>query len=169
MTFTFSAGNYRSQLFRPLLFCVLPLLCFVSTISRPNYWRIHCWNFEIQPGFDFTNNWPAPPHDPQGIRVASVFEFSDCVFSDCLFVLCKFSHFLQYSTVQYSTVQYGTVQYSTVQYCTVHYSTVQYIQAVLASRELQHSLYWLQQNPAPGTDNDTTDRLSSHQQLMNYL
>ena len=50
MTFTCSVGKYRSQLFRPLLFCVLPLLCFVSTISRPNYWRIHCWNFKIQPG-----------------------------------------------------------------------------------------------------------------------
>ena len=24
--------------------------------------------------------WPAPPDDPQGIRVASVFEFSVCLF-----------------------------------------------------------------------------------------
>ena len=29
--------------------------------------------------------WPAPPDDPQGIRVASVFEFSVCLFV-CLFV-----------------------------------------------------------------------------------
>ena len=36
--------------------------------------------------------WPAPPHDPQGIRVASGFEFSVCL-SACLLVLCKFSNF----------------------------------------------------------------------------
>merc|ERR1711867_394162 len=48
--------------------------------------------------------WPAPPDDPQGIRVASVIEFSVCLFvclfvclSVCLSVLCKFSKFfLQY-------------------------------------------------------------------------
>ena len=42
--------------------------------------------------FDY---WPAFPDDPQttGDKVASVFEFSDCLFSDCLFVLCKFSNF----------------------------------------------------------------------------
>ena len=79
------------------------------------------------------------PHDPQRIRVASVFE----LFSVCLFVLClldsKFSNFfvqykaavvritalfiiVQYSTVHYSTVQYSTIQYSTVQYITLQYS-----------------------------------------------
>ena len=39
--------------------------------------------------------WPTPPHDPQGIRVASGFEFSVCLsvcVSACLFVLCKFSN-----------------------------------------------------------------------------
>ena len=41
--------------------------------------------------------WPAHPDDPQGIRVASVFEFSDCL-SVCLFSVCslfvgKFSNF----------------------------------------------------------------------------
>ena len=45
--------------------------------------------------------WPALPDDPQGIRVASVIEFSVCLFvcvSVCLFVfLGKFSNFfLQY-------------------------------------------------------------------------
>merc|ERR1711867_76308 len=44
--------------------------------------------------------WPAHPDDPQGIRVASVIEFSVCVsvcLSVCLFVLGKFSNFfLQY-------------------------------------------------------------------------
>ena len=30
-------------------------------------------------------NWPAPPDDPQGIRVASVIEFSVCLCV-CLFV-----------------------------------------------------------------------------------
>ena len=44
--------------------------------------------------------WPAPPNDPQGLRVASVFEFSVCLFVCllvCLFVLGKFSNlFLQY-------------------------------------------------------------------------
>ena len=40
--------------------------------------------------------WPAHPDDPQGIRVASVFEFSVCLFV-CVLVLCKFSNFfLQY-------------------------------------------------------------------------
>ena len=40
--------------------------------------------------------WPAHPDDPEGIRVASVIEFSVCV-SVCLFVLSKFSNFfLQY-------------------------------------------------------------------------
>ena len=34
--------------------------------------------------------WPAPPHDPQGIRVASGFEFSACVFV-CLFVCLSVS------------------------------------------------------------------------------
>ena len=33
-------------------------------------------------------NWPAHPDDPQGIRVASVIEFSVCLFS----VLLKFSN-----------------------------------------------------------------------------
>ena len=45
--------------------------------------------------------WPAHPGDPQGIRVASVIEFSVC-----LFILSKFSNFY---TVQYSRVQYSTV------------------------------------------------------------
>ena len=36
--------------------------------------------------------WPAPPDDPQGIRVASVIEFSVCL-SVCLLVLGKFSNF----------------------------------------------------------------------------
>ena len=31
------------------------------------------------------------PDDPQRIRVASVFEFSDCSLSVCLLVLCLFS------------------------------------------------------------------------------
>ena len=44
--------------------------------------------------------WPAHPDDPQGIRVASVFEFSDCL-SVCLFSVCslfvgKFSNFFVY-------------------------------------------------------------------------
>ena len=55
--------------------------------------------------------WPALPHDPQGIRVASGFEFSDCLFA-CLF---SANFLICYSTVQYSIVQYSTVQYSTVQ------------------------------------------------------
>ena len=46
------------------------------------------------------HNWPAPPDDPQGIRVASVIELSVCL-SVCLFVclfvclsvLGKFSNF----------------------------------------------------------------------------
>ena len=44
--------------------------------------------------------WPAPPGDPQGIRVASVFEISVCVFIYlfiylfvCLCVLGKFSNY----------------------------------------------------------------------------
>ena len=40
--------------------------------------------------------WPAPPDDPQGIRVASVIEFSVCMCV-CVSVLIKFSNFfLQY-------------------------------------------------------------------------
>ena len=39
-----------------------------------------------------TFNWPAPPNDPQGIRVASVIEFSVCL-SVCGCVLGKFSNF----------------------------------------------------------------------------
>ena len=41
------------------------------------------------------DNWPAHPDDPQGIRVASVIEFSVCLFS----VLLKFSNLfiLQYN------------------------------------------------------------------------
>ena len=40
--------------------------------------------------------WPAHPDDPEGIRVASVIEFSVCV-SVCVCVLGKFSnYFLQY-------------------------------------------------------------------------
>ena len=35
--------------------------------------------------YDIIRNWPAPPDDPQGIRVASGFEFSVCL-SVCLFV-----------------------------------------------------------------------------------
>ena len=40
-------------------------------------------------------NWPAPPDDPQGIRVASGFEFSVCLsvcLLVCLLVLDKFSN-----------------------------------------------------------------------------
>ena len=45
---------------------------------------------------EIVNNWPAPPDDPQGIRVASVIEFSVCLCV-CLSVLGKFSNFfLQY-------------------------------------------------------------------------
>ena len=47
------------------------------------------------------NNWPAPPDDPQGIRVASVIEFSVCLFvclsvclSVCLFVCLFWANFL---------------------------------------------------------------------------
>merc|ERR1712239_75707 len=47
----------------------------------------------------------AHPDDPQGIRVASVIEFSVCL-SVCLCILSKFSNFIQYGTVEYSTVQY---------------------------------------------------------------
>ena len=51
-------------------------------------------------GFIKVMYWPAPPDDPQGIRVASVIEFSVCVFvclSVCLLVPGKFSNFfLQY-------------------------------------------------------------------------
>ena len=55
-------------------------------------------------------NWPAHPDDPQGIRVASVFEFSVCL-SVCLSVLCKFSNFfLQYkaAAVQYNVPRMNT-------------------------------------------------------------
>ena len=46
--------------------------------------------------FQAGGNWPAT-HDPQGIRVASVFEFSVCSLLDCLLVLGKFSNcFVQY-------------------------------------------------------------------------
>ena len=38
------------------------------------------------------NYWPAHPNNPQGIRVASVIEFSVCL-SVCLSVLGKFSNF----------------------------------------------------------------------------
>ena len=63
----------------------------------------------------FICNWPAHPDDPQGIRVASVFEFSECLFVLCLFTCLFWANFLIcYSTVQYSIVQYSTVQYSTV-------------------------------------------------------
>ena len=64
--------------------------------------------------------WPAPPDDPQGIRVASGFEFSACVCA-CLF---SANFLIFYNTVQYCTVQYITVLYSTVQYSTVQYSIV---------------------------------------------
>ena len=54
----------------------------------------------VMKGLLFTDQyflyWPALPHDPQGIRVASDFEFSVCL-SVCLFVclsvLGKFSNF----------------------------------------------------------------------------
>ena len=52
--------------------------------------------------------WPAHPDDPQGIRVASVFE----LFSVCSLIVCLSANFLIfYRTVQYSIVQYSTVQY----------------------------------------------------------
>ena len=57
------------------------------------------------PSYNDTGYWPAPPDDPQGIRVASVIEFSVCLFVS-LFILSKFSNFY---TVQYSRVQYSTV------------------------------------------------------------
>ena len=51
--------------------------------------------------------WPAPPDDPQGIRVASVIEFSVC-----LSVLGKFSNFfLQYKAAAVRAVisiRYGS-------------------------------------------------------------
>ena len=51
--------------------------------------------------------WPAHPDDPQGIRVASVFEFSECLFSVCSLIVCLSANFLIcYSTVQYSTEPY---------------------------------------------------------------
>merc|ERR1711873_117815 len=82
--------------------------------------------------------WPAHPDDPQGIRVASVFEFSECLFSvgplsptihrglewpqflnrvlDCLFLVCLEANFLIFSSFillfLYSTVQKSAVQYS---------------------------------------------------------
>ena len=40
-----SAGKYCSQLYWPLLF-----VFYHYCVSRINYWRIHCWNFKIQPG-----------------------------------------------------------------------------------------------------------------------
>ena len=46
--------------------------------------------------------WPAHPNDPQGIRVASGFEFSVCVsvcLSAYLFVLCKFSNIISYDNI----------------------------------------------------------------------
>ena len=63
--------------------------------------------FPIRPMFEFILfiYWPPPPNNPQGIRVASVIEFSVCLFV-CLFILSKFSNFY---TVQYSRVQYSTV------------------------------------------------------------
>ena len=55
-------------------------------------WKeVNCWEGDL-----LSFNWPAPPDDPQGIRVASVFEISVCVFVClfvCLFVLGKFSNY----------------------------------------------------------------------------
>merc|ERR1711873_394040 len=82
--------------------------------------------------------WPAHPDDPQGIRVASVFEFSECLFSvgplsptihrglewpqflnslcACLIVPCVSANFLIFLSFillfLYSTVQKSAVQYS---------------------------------------------------------
>ena len=51
-------------------------------------WKeVNCWEGDL-----LSFNWPAPPDDPQGIRVASVFEISVCVFV-CLIVLGKFSNY----------------------------------------------------------------------------
>ena len=61
----------------------------------------------------FVIYWPAHPDDPQGIRVASVFETCVCLSVCSLFFVIKFSNFslfhpslfIQYSTEECSTVQ----------------------------------------------------------------
>merc|ERR1711867_188264 len=73
-------------------YCVVlyhPLICNILL----HYTVLNCILYS-------TVYWPAPPDDPQGIRVASVIELSVCLFvclfvclSVCLFVLCKFSNF----------------------------------------------------------------------------
>ena len=55
--------------------------------------------------------WPAHPDDPQGIRVASVFEFLSVCLSVCVSFLSKFSNFfLQYkaAAVQYNVPRMNT-------------------------------------------------------------
>ena len=63
---------------------------------------IKCNKFRKYKSKGMLQYWPAPPDDPQGIRVASVIEFSVC-----LFVLSKFSNFfLQYKAAAVHAVIY---------------------------------------------------------------
>ena len=72
---------------------------FIDQFVWRTYFGQRCQpNWDISQYYSYKTRyyWPAPPDDPQGIRVASVIEFSVCV-SVCLFVLSKFSNFfLQY-------------------------------------------------------------------------
>ena len=84
-------------------------MCALSTIKSKTFESIcPCVGSTVQKNFDFFLKaiidlklnfhslfcfyWPAHPDDPQGIRVASVIEFSVCL-SVCLSVLIKFSNF----------------------------------------------------------------------------
>ena len=88
-----------------------PILSLDNELRSTTYqlWRANWWDFfekakmHDSEGLTFLKeqsildktlkNWPAPPDDPQGIRVASVIEFSVCL-SVCVFVCLLWANFL---------------------------------------------------------------------------